>query len=62
MISKSLQDDLYLAKQLERCRNQGGCIYGRPFIRGRFYKTKCKRCRQEIVLIESELEKYGGLK
>lgn len=60
MISRNLQQEIQRGnKQRRLCRNNH--IYGKPFIRGRFYKVKCKKCQREDIIIKSELEKYGGL-
>jgi len=62
MISRSLQRDLDLANKSLRCKRTGGHKYGKAFRRGRFLKVKCKRCKQEIVVIEDELDERGYLK
>lgn len=56
-ISKSLANDLRLAKM-----GRGHLhLYGNPFKSGRFYKQKCKICRQDKILSFYEFLSLGGV-
>jgi len=61
-ISQSLQKDIWLAKKSRRCIDKyGGHDYvgAKPFQRSGIWRVKCRRCRQDLIIIESELANYG---